>query len=205
MRRLNFRHLLLTVKAISDRYMVLSRRNLARLLLPAVIIAFVAGSLVALFSYSPSIAAPFPYVPPPESDTGYYIGTTTSVIASSFRSHYGTPFDEVGNLGLSFIFKDVLITKKGLTTREVVSYSQNGEIEVIKTETYYSSGLILFYPGDLAKWQQLKAGDVVDVIGVYTGVSEQYQTVIVFRNCDCFPAGVVSLPLPGGVVITGGY
>jgi hypothetical protein len=202
--QVRLRHLLASIKAIPGRYKMMPKKNLIPFLLPAVVIAFVASSLVVLFGYTPGTAAPFPYVPPPEGDTGYYIGTTTSIIANSFRSHYGTPFDEIGNIGRSFIFKDVLVTVKGLTTREVVAYSQSGEIEVIKTETYFSFGLILLFPKNLDKWQQLKAGDVVDIIGVYNGVSEEYQTVVVFRNCDFFPAGVVPLPLPGGAVITGG-
>ena len=205
MYQVKFKRFLPMLKGISNRYKFMLRQNLVLFLIPAVVVAFLVTSLVVFFSHTPSTAAPFPYVPPPEGDSGYYVGATVRDITTSFRTHYGTPFDEIGNIGRSFIFKDVLVTIKGLTTRKVVTYSQNGEIEVIKTDIYFPAGLIQFFPRDLAKWQQLKAGDVVDVIGVYTGVSDEYQTVIVFRNCEYFPANTLPLPLPGGAVITSGY
>ncbi|MFC1846949.1 hypothetical protein ACFLYS_02700 [Chloroflexota bacterium] len=199
--------LLLFTKGILGKCRVDWQRKLIRFsLLPAGITIFLVISLVVPVSYTPDTSVPFPYIPPPEGEVGYYIASSVEGLTASFRSRYVPPFDEFGNIGLSFILKDVLITDKGLTTREVVFYDQGEEIIILETETYFMSSFIQLFPRNLSEWQELKVGKVVDIVGIYTGVSEEYRTVLVFRNCDFFPRGVAPLPLSGSPApITGNY
>ena len=185
------RRLLASVKAISDRYMVMPGKNLIRFLLPAVIIAFVAGSLVALFSYSPSIAAPFPYVPPPEGPEGYYIKANAGSIEASFISKYFRPFDAYGYEGQSFIFNRVEITDW---------------IESKSSDTYLATEMLQFVARNPSDLKKFKVGDKIDIIGICAGMLEEYPVIITFTDCLFLPSGLAPLPLPGGPApITSSY
>ncbi len=181
------------------------RRKLIRfLLLPIGIIGVPVIMLVVPLSYTLDTSVPFSYVPPPEGDADYYIGTTVKAITSTFIGGYVSPFDAERYNGQSFIFKNVLITTKGLTTRRIETYSQSGELLGWETETYLMSSIVQFVPQDLSKWQELKAGDIVDIICVCAGISKEY-AVVVITNCQFLPAGLAPLPLPGGPAIVAGY
>ncbi len=153
------------------------------------ITAIIALGFIGLFNYTPDTSVPFPYVPPPGSR--YYIEATTDQLYNEFTSHYIDPVTAATRFtGKNFIFKNILISKGILARRH---------------ETYISIGMAQFvpqYPSDL---QKLKEGDTIDIIGVCMGLSTEYSLVLV-SNCVFLPAGVVPLPLPGGMApVIGGY
>jgi hypothetical protein len=77
---------------------------------------------------------------------------------------------------------------------------------------WLAPGQIKCYPLHPSDIQHLKAGDVVDVVGLNYGIalndaSLAYKDCIVFKDCIVLPAGSVMLPAPGvgGLTIPGGY
>jgi hypothetical protein len=189
--QVRLRHLLASIKAIPGRYKMMPKKNLIPFLLPAVVIAFVASSLVVLFGYTPGTAAPFPYVPPPEGPEGYYIKANTGSIEVSFISNYFHPFDAYGYKGQSFIFNRVEITNW---------------IESRSTDTYLATEMIQFVARDPSDLKKFKVGDKIDIIGICDGMLEEYPVIIAFTDCLFLPSGLASLPLPGGPApITSGY
>ena len=123
------------------------------------------------------------YIPPPAGESRYYIETTTEGLWNEFLSQYSDTISaEIKYVGRSFIFKDILIDEYKLNRRY---------------ESYILINLVQFVPRDPSELQELKEGDVVDIIGVCAGISDEYQMIVV-ANCQFLPAGLVPLPLPGG-------
>ena len=181
------------------------RRKLIRfLLLPIGIIGVPVIMLVVPLSYTLDTSVPFSYVPPPEGDADYYIGTTVKAITSTFIGGYVSPFDAERYNGQSFIFKNIEIAHSEIVTREIQLYILGKGLADTETETFLMSGNVQFVPQDLSKWQELKAGDIVDIICVCAGISKEY-AVVVITNCQFLPAGLAPLPLPGGPAIVAGY
>ena len=167
----------------------MQKRKLIRfLLLPIGIIGVLVIMLVVPLNYTPDTSVPFPYIPPPER---YYIEATPQQLHDEFFSPYRDPFSaEVKYVGKSFIFKNIFIDKEILSRRH---------------EAYVWIDLIQFVPHNPSDLQELKEGDMVDIIGVCAGMSKEYAAVVV-ANCRFLPAGLAPLPLPGGPApVIGGY
>lgn len=167
------------------------KRKLTRILLITIgIIGVLVISLVSLFNYTPNTSALFPYIPPPEGPDYAYIEVTADQLISATIAGY-VPVSPEQFKGKSFIFKNVLITE------EMVSRM---------TETYIMHSILRFVAQDPSDLKKLRAGDVVDIIGVCTGEFRGGSFLVAIGNCQFLPAGLVALPLPGGpALIFGGY
>ena len=192
--QIRFKRLMSMIKGALDRcnhlvanYKIISGQGLIRLLLSIGIITFLIISLVFVFNSAPDTVAAFPYIPPPEGDAGYYIEATTDKLTLALMAAYSVITPDTYK-GKDFIFKDVLIKESRLR------------------DTYLMISVVLFQPQDPSDLNELKAGDMVDIIGVCDGALEEGSTIVVVKNCRFLPAGVVNLPLPGGpALISGGY
>lgn len=156
------------------------------------IIAILALSLVGLFNYTPDTSVPFPYIPPLDMPPeGYYIEATIQHISDQFYlSYHDVELESARYIGKSFIFNNILIDDLILKAR---------------TETYIFISHVQFVPQYPSELENLKEGDVVDIVGVCMGVSEATAYVWV-TDCRFLPAGLVQLLVPGGTTpMPGGY
>ena len=185
------------------------------LLLPIGIIGVPVISLVIPLIYTPDTSVSFPYIPPPPN--GYYIETsnrelTYTPLTSSYLDTWTDINDQLidtiaeTHKGESFIFKNISITDHKVVTRQIQPYILGEGLASPETETFLMSGNVQFVPQDPSQLKELKAGDVVDIIGVLDSMSEEWPGVLVMKNCQFLPAGIAPLPLPGGpAVVSGGY
>jgi len=82
-----------------------------------------------------------------------------------------------------FVFKNIVILDSALKFATDTYMWVNGVIECF-----------FLTPGSAS---QLKAGEVVDVVGIDVGVCKDYTGTLMFNNCVFLPAGSVQLPAPG--------
>lgn len=180
-------NLLTIIWKIIKKFRVIQQPKFRRPLLISssilIITAILTLSLTGLFNYTLGTSASSPYIPPPAGNSNYYIEATTEGLWNEFLSHYSDTISaKINYVGKSFIFKDILIDESKLNRRY---------------ESYILINLVQFVPRDPSELQELKEGDVVDIIGVCAGISDEYQMIVV-ANCQFLPAGLVPLPLPGG-------
>ena len=160
---------------------MIKQRHFKSLLL--IVIAMLAISLISVTGCTKQDPFIPEYIPPPEGNRSYYIETTCEDLWNVFLSRYSDVISaEINYVGKCFIFKDILIDEYKLSRRY---------------ENSILIGLVQFLPRDPSDLQELKEGDVVDIIGVCAGISDQY-VMIVVANCQFLPAGLYPLPLPGG-------
>jgi hypothetical protein len=192
-------------KFIEENFKTIRHLKLNRFLLPPMGIACsLAIMIVVPLNYSPDITVPFPYIPPPLN--GYYLGMTVEDASNLLTAGYSQtlPVGVGGITGESIIFKNILLTAEKLQTKRVEVYAHGKELVSTEVQTYIMASSVQFFPRDPSALEKLRVGDVVDIIGVCAGMSEEWPSVIVIRDCQILPAGLAPLPLPGGPAFVGG-
>jgi len=92
--------------------------------------------------------------------------------------------------GKTFIFKNIPIVAEMLINKDK-GFMWVSQVRCKELQT-----------GSIAK---LKAGDVVDVIGVNRGVPNNEYWVLDFTECVFIPAGSLGVPIAGGATFKPGY
>jgi len=155
------------------------------------ITVILAVGITGLLNYKLDTSTHFPFILPPAGESMYYIESTPENLWNTFLSPYSIYFDTQSRyIGRSFIIKNLFMSEYRLSRRY---------------ETYIIIDDIKFIFLDPSGLQQLKKGDIIDITGVCVGVPEK-EPYITVGNCQLLPAGLVSLPLPGGPApLSSGY
>ena len=173
------------------------------------IVSILIITVILPFSYKPNTSAPFPYFEAPPN--GYYIGTTVDDFISDWQLNlYGRYAPRIAATeintaekyqGQTTILKDTIIPPGAVVERKIQPYIPGEGLAEWETERFLLIKNIQFIPRDPSDLEKLKFGEVVDIIGIMGGMSKEWEIIIVVKDCQFLPAGLVPLPLPGGPTI----
>ena len=85
--------------------------------------------------------------------------------------------------GKAIIMKNIKITEEMIETR---------------TKSFFKvNNYVLIKPLDLSQMGKIKVGDMVDILGLCKGISDQW-VAVVLEDCFIEPSGILNLPLKNG-------
>jgi hypothetical protein len=111
------------------------------------------------------------------------VATPENLCQAYFSRYYNIADAEQEYNNQVFVFKNMVITSE--------------ELNYATADYIWVDGIIQCYFMKSGDANRLKAGDVVDIVGVDSGDSRDYSGTLIFTGCLFLPAGSIQLPAGG--------